>query len=558
MNRFDHSAPAAPVPTGHAASTPALRMMNLALHGLFFTLLVVLVVRGLVTGGLGQTSLLTAITLGSLYGLGGVGQRIRADRRLAGAWLVGVLVLWTGLTVVHPEFSYLAFPLYFVLLHLLSVVLAVPAVLGVTGIVVAAQAQTAGGLTAAKVVGPLAGLAVAVLTAAGYAALYRESRARARAVDVAMRMVQEVTETRNELAESQRAAGRLAERQRLAAEIHDTLAQGLSSIVLLARSAESALPADPSTAAERIGELGRTAAENLAEARRFVRELTPPALEEASLSEALRRLAERRGADFHLEGEPCPLPVEAEVALLRLTQQALANAVQHAQATRIAVTLSYLDDEVTLDVFDDGVGFDPHAHRTGEQSGFGLHGMRERMVALGGLLTVESAPGEGTAVAAAIPIPAVDLPGGEQESSEPAGTVRVGSRPSDKAPTLDGEWSGGQEPPRGGAADRGELTASGAVPATADWTVGDLAAEALGFGGGVDLDGVVQGPAPAPHADGEHAVTGSEPGARHDDHHRRDARRLKPTPPIVTRLIIGRLVPRRRLRGMLIRERSHS
>lgn len=560
VNRFDHSAPAAPVPTGHAASTPALRMMNLALHGLFFTLLMVLVVRGLVTGGLGQTSLLTAITLGSLYGLGGVGQRIRADRRLAGAWLAGVLVLWTGLTVVHPEFSYLAFPLYFVLLHLMSVVLAVPAVLGVTGIVVAAQAQTAGGLTAAKVVGPLAGLAVAVLTAAGYAALYRESRARARAVDVAMRMVQEVTETRNELAESQRAAGRLAERQRLAAEIHDTLAQGLSSIVLLARSAEAALPADPSTAAERIGELGRTAAENLAEARRFVRELTPPALEEASLSEALRRLAERRGADFHLEGEPCPLPVEAEVALLRLTQQALANAVQHAQATRIAVTLSYLDDEVTLDVFDDGVGFDPQAHRTGEQRGFGLHGMRERMAALGGLLTVESAPGEGTAVAAAIPIPAVDLPGGEQENSEPADTAGVGSRPSDKASTLDseGEWSGGQEPLPGLAADRGEITASGAVPATADWTVGDLAAEALGFGGGVDLDGVVQGQAPSPHADGEHAATGSESGARHDDHHRRDARRIKPTPPIVTRLITGRLVPCRRLRGMLTRERSHS
>jgi signal transduction histidine kinase len=560
VNRFDHSDPAAPVPTGHAASTPALRMMSFALHGLFFTLLAVLVVRGLVTGGLGQTSLLTAITLGSLYALGGVGQRIRADRRWAGAWLVGVLVLWTGLTLVHPEFSYLAFPLYFVLLHLLSVALAGPAVLGVTGIVVAAQAQTAGGLTAAKVLGPLAGLAVAVLTAAGYAALYRESRARARAVEVAMRMVEEVTETRNELAESQRAAGRLAERQRLAAEIHDTLAQGLSSIVLLARSAESALPSDTSAAAERISELGRTAAENLAEARRFVRELTPPALEEASLSEALRRLAERRGADFHLEGEPCPLPVESEVALLRLTQQALANAVQHAQATRIAVTLSYLDDEVTLDVFDDGVGFDPQAHRTGEQSGFGLHGMRERMAALGGLLTVESAPGEGTAVAAAIPIPVVDLPGGEQGSSEDARMARVGSGVADNASTLelDGESAGGQEPSGSGAPAHGETSATGAGPAKAERTVGDRAAEATGSGAEANLADVVESSAKPPHADVEPAPEGLESGARHDNRHRRDARRLKPTPPIVARLITGRLVSRRRLRSALISERSHS
>ncbi|MCC9307503.1 sensor histidine kinase [Kitasatospora sp. RB6PN24] len=562
MNRFDSSALAAPAPTGHAASTPALRMMNLALHGLFFTLLAVLVVRGLITGELGQTSLLTAITLGSLYGLGGVGQRIRADRRWAGAWLAGVLVLWSGLTVVHPEFSYLAFPLYFLLLHLLSVLPAIPAVLGVTGIVVAAQAQTAGGLTTAKVVGPLAGLAVAVLTAAGYAALYRESRARARAVDVAMRMVHELTEARNELARSQRAAGRLAERQRLAAEIHDTLAQGLSSIVLLARSAESALPSDPSAAAERIGELGRTAAENLAEARRFVRELTPPALEEASLSEALRRLAERRGADFHLEGEPCPLPVEGEVALLRLTQQALANAVQHAQATRIAVTLGYLDHEVTLDVFDDGVGFDPHTHRSGEQSGFGLHGMRERMAALGGVLTVESAPGEGTAVAAAIPIPAVDVSPGEQGGDDGALAARRGGRGGDKESTLHGERSGKQEPAGGRAPAYGEVAATGDEPLTAGVrTGGDPAtSQPKALGGEEDLDDAVEDLRTWSHVGGELAVGGFETSARHqgDDRHHRAAGRLKPTPPIVTRLMTGRFVPRRRVRGALIGERSHS
>jgi signal transduction histidine kinase len=615
VSRFSRPDLAAPVPTGHSASTPALRMMSLALHGLFFTLLAVLVVRGLVTGGLGVAWLLVAIVLGAVYALGGVVGRIRTDRRWAGCWLAVVLVLWSGLTMAHAEFSYLAFPLYFVLLHLLSVRLAVPALLGITGIVVAAQAQTAGGLTTAKVVGPMAGLAVAVLTASGYAALYRESRARARAVDIAMRMVEEVTQARSELAESQRTAGRLAERQRLAAEIHDTLAQGLSSIVLLARSAEAALPADPSAAAERLNELGQTAAENLAEARRFVRELTPPALVEASLSEALRRLAERKGADFLLEGEPCPLPVEAEVALLRLTQQALANAVQHAEATRIAVTLSYLDHEVTLDVFDDGVGFDPQAHRVGEQSGFGLHGMRERMAALGGQLTVESAPGEGTAVAAVIPLRPVDLPRSEGAGGSPASTVD-GRGPTDAegsmapAPNSSTQWRrrGGRsalevaesaielpileqlaaasKEPRGGslgaalsrrrrAGRRGTGTAGAAAwphtdgpgpgpgpgPGSGSATGQDRRDDHGGSGSGTDgsTDSHAGRDTFATHDGrdtyGEHGDHDGRDAQR--KHGRRRARRLKPTPPLVARLT-GRFAPGRRRRGTSFGQRSHS
>ncbi|AUG76192.1 sensor histidine kinase [Kitasatospora sp. MMS16-BH015] len=371
--------------------------MNLALHGLFFALLAVLLVRGVLGGDLGAPGLTTAVLLAAVYAAGGVVERVRTERLWAGAWFAAVVLLWIGLTLLHPEFCYLAFPLYFVCLHLMPARWAVPAVLALTGVVVAAQAGTEGGLTGPKVLGPVAGAAVALLTAYGYAALYRESRERQQLID-------DLVRTRGELAASQREAGVLAERQRLAREIHDTLAQGLSSIVLLARSADAALPAEPSVASERIREVGRTAAENLAEARRFVAALTPPALEDATLTEALRRLAGGAGADFHLEGEPYPLPVEAEVALLRLTQEALANAVRHARAARIAVTLGYLDDEVTLDVYDDGSGFDPAAVGAGS---FGLHGMRERIAALGGRLTVESAPGEGTAVAASLATRAV-------------------------------------------------------------------------------------------------------------------------------------------------------
>ncbi|GAA2145717.1 sensor histidine kinase [Kitasatospora kazusensis] len=395
MTRTEPPAPEGP---GHSANTPALRLMNLALHGLFFTLLAVLVARGLADGTLGAAALATAGALAAAYAAGGVVERIRTTRLWAGVWLATVVLLWTGLTLWHPEYCYLAFPLYFVCLHLMPVRWAVPAVLGLTAVVVAAQAGTDGGLTTPKVLGPLAGAAVALLTAYGYAALYRESRERQRLID-------DLVRTRDALAASQREAGVLAERQRLAREIHDTLAQGLSSIVLLARAADAALPADPAVAGERIREVGQTAAANLTEARRFVQALTPPALDDATLTEALRRLAAGPGAAFLLDGEPYPLPVEAEVALLRLTQEALANAVRHARARRIAVTLTYLDDEVTLDVFDDGVGFDPQsAPADHDRPTFGLHGMRERIAELGGSLTVESAPGEGTAVAVSLPL----------------------------------------------------------------------------------------------------------------------------------------------------------
>ncbi|MFG2823248.1 sensor histidine kinase [Kitasatospora sp. NPDC048365] len=386
--------------------------MNLALHGLFFTLLGVLLVRGVVGGGLGAGGLATAGVLAAVYASGGVAERVRDTRLWAGVWLGAVVALWIALTLQHPEFCYLAFPLYFVCLHVLPLRWSLTAVFALTGVVVAAQASTPGGLTVPKVLGPVAGAAVALLTAYGYAALYRESRARQQLID-------DLVRTRDELAASQREAGMLAERQRLAREIHDTLAQGLSSIVLLARSAEATLTTHPGAAAERIREVQDTASANLAEARRFVHALAPPALDDATLTEALRRLAAGADADFHLDGEPYPLPVEAEVALLRLTQEALANAVRHARASRIAVTLSYLDDEVTLDVFDDGIGFD--AVTAPGPDSFGLHGMHERITALGGTLTVESAPGEGTAVAVSLPLRAI----GTAESAPTEAPVAV-------------------------------------------------------------------------------------------------------------------------------------
>ncbi|MDF9816275.1 sensor histidine kinase [Streptomyces sp. SPB162] len=397
--------------------TPALRLMRAALHGTFFVLLAV-ALGPVAFGGEPVALLVPGLLLGLVYGAGVLRERREPSRSWVLGWLAAVTVLWSGLLLADRDVSYVAFPLFFLYLHVLPPRWSLPAVGAATALIVFVQSQGPGGLTAAKVIGPCAGAAVAVLTAFGYAALYREGRQRQRLID-------ELTRTRDELAASQREAGVLAERQRLAREIHDTLAQGLSSIVLLARAADSALRTDGAgagTARTRIQEAGHTASENLAEARRFVRDLTPPALQDAALPEALRRITDGFGSGpqasqdpapalvFRLDGDPYPLPIEVEIALLRLTQEALANVARHARARNAAVTLAFLDGQVTLDVYDDGVGFTPRAPGAprlpaGERVSFGLHGMRERIAGLGGTLTVESAPGEGTAVAAALPVP---------------------------------------------------------------------------------------------------------------------------------------------------------
>lgn len=209
----------------------------------------------------------------------------------------------------------------------------------------------------------------------------------------------------------------LAERERLAREIHDTLAQGLSSIQLLLRAAERALPQRPGTALGHVRQARTAAVGNLAEARRFVRALSPPDLEAGSLPAALERLCATTARTSPLavhcqvSGVPTALPTAHEVALLRIAQSALANTVRHAGARRAELTLSYMDTEVALDVVDDGAGFVPAevpapGSAAARGTGFGLAAMRARARALQGTLVVESAPGEGTAVAVTLPCPA--------------------------------------------------------------------------------------------------------------------------------------------------------
>jgi signal transduction histidine kinase len=206
-----------------------------------------------------------------------------------------------------------------------------------------------------------------------------------------------------------REAGVLDERQRMAGEIHDVLAQGLTGIVTQLEAADAAAgrPADWRRHLDAAKGLAR---DSLTEARRSVRALRPQNLSEAALPEAIGEVVEgwsqMHGVTAQLitTGTPRPLLPEIEMTLLRTAQEALANVARHAAANRVALTLSYMEDLVTLDVRDDGAGFDPAAARApGLDGGYGLNVMRERVSRIAGTLEVESEPGGGTAVSACVP-----------------------------------------------------------------------------------------------------------------------------------------------------------
>ena len=200
-----------------------------------------------------------------------------------------------------------------------------------------------------------------------------------------------------------REAGIQDERQRMAREIHDTLAQGLTGIVTQLQAAEQAT-ADPARLRRHVEAATRLARESLSEARRSVHALRPEPLETARLADALDAVAARWSAlhgipvEVTTTGTERPLRSEAEDALLRTAQEALANVAAHAGASRVGVTLSYLDGEVALDVRDDGRGIGG-----GRPGGFGLIAMRQRIESLSGSLRIESEPRYGTAISALVP-----------------------------------------------------------------------------------------------------------------------------------------------------------
>lgn len=316
---------------------------------------------------LGAVALLTAV-----YVCGST-RAVRQVPRITYLWGAVLTLAWVLLVIATPVGVWLAFPLFFLALHILPRAVGLLVVVVLTAIAVVGFALHADEWTVGAVAGPILGAGVAVLTMLSLETASAESQRR----------------------------GVVAERDRLAREIHDTLAQGLNGIHLLLGAADAHLTTRPEEARRLIEQARNMASNNLEEARRFVRALSPVDLAQRSLIDALDRLVSETSSPqitLTVSGSPQALPGGYDVALLRVAQEAVGNAVRHAAASRVAVTLTYMNDQVALDIVDDGNG------QATELGGFGMASMRQRAEGLGGTFVVESEPGRGTAIAVSLPL----------------------------------------------------------------------------------------------------------------------------------------------------------
>ncbi len=302
-------------------------------------------------------------------------------------WLAALAVLWLALLwSAGVPAIWLAFPMTLLQMHVLGPRRGVIAVTATTAAAIATGlALNLDRLGA--ILGPTIGAGLSIAVILGLETLIRDSERRQSLID-------ELVATQEQLAQAEHERGTLAERERLAREIHDTLAQGLSSIELLLRVAEETGDHSQVPTARQV------ALDNLAEVRQFVRALAPADLSESTLEDALARIAARTTGvtvGWTVSGERRDLPVSTAAELVRIAQSTLANVTRHAQAASAELNLAYRQDSVLLTVTDDGVGFDPSA------AGFGLRVLQERVSALGGQVQIVSAPSAGTTVSVEVP-----------------------------------------------------------------------------------------------------------------------------------------------------------
>lgn len=402
--------------TPRALST-TIRSMQIGLHLITAALIVVAASRA-VLDGVPLAPVLTGSLAFAGWYLGGIllANRVQG-RQIAGWWLAGLAVIWVGAVAASAEFIWLAFPLWLLAGYILRRLRwAVLFSIAVFGVVLAAPILQFGSISYATVIGPLLGGTFALSISRGYVELVNDLRERQRLVASLVQAQTEMAALQEELAQTQRLAGAKAERTRISRDIHDTIAQGFSSISLLATAALENGHGENGQAERMprtLAQIDAIARDNLVDVRRIVAALAPSELEEVALAGALRRMLDRLSeetgiaAELRVDDGLPALPTTVEVALLRTAQSALANVRQHANAHRVVVNLADAGDSVRLDIVDDGRGFDVNAWDSGAGSaggGYGLHSMRARLRELGGGLDVESAPGEGAALSAHVPL----------------------------------------------------------------------------------------------------------------------------------------------------------
>jgi len=347
------------------------------------------------------------VVFAAWYTLGAVGVRRRHDAWMRWAWLVVLAAVWAALSALAPEFIWVAFPLWLLAGHLLGLRPAAVFSTLVLAVVIVVPIVDSGTVDSAFVIGPVVGGLFAFGISRGYLRLIADARERQRLVASLIEAHDDLARLQEELGEAQRASGAVAERARLSRDIHDTIAQALSAILLLARSEPAAGEDDAVSGGDAraaLASIETIAADSLVDVRRIVHALDPAQLEEGSLAASLRRMLDRLAAETGIATEldadsTLPvLPVGVEIALLRTAQSALSNVRLHAGASRVVVHLTDAGDTVRLDVVDDGRGFDTArwaAEVDRGVAGYGLRSMRDRLRELGGGLEVESGAGPG-------------------------------------------------------------------------------------------------------------------------------------------------------------------
>jgi signal transduction histidine kinase len=226
------------------------------------------------------------------------------------------------------------------------------------------------------------------------------------------RLVCELESTRAELAVTHHEAGVRVERERMAREIHDTLAQGFTSILMLLQAAKITVDSDAAATRKRLELAERVARDNLDEARALIAAQSPAAgagpVEPLALvlGRTVASLGEELevAADFRVDGSEFELSPTVQVVLVRALQESLANIRKHAEARSVAVELTYRPHGARLTVADDGRGFDPNVEPGQGTGGYGLPGMRARLAQVGGVVELVSAPGQGTTVRVEVPV----------------------------------------------------------------------------------------------------------------------------------------------------------
>lgn len=334
------------------------------------------------------------------------GESYRDDRALIRfAVILGDMLLWFILVNISPAYYFVLFGLFGQVFRHLPIRFAVPSAIFLMAAIYYLEVSDSG--EPFSLTNPIVWVFV-LLTLSGIVLGVWVSRIIDQSVQ-RRQLIEQLEAAQEDLAAAERREGVLEERQRLAREIHDTLAQGFTSIVMHLEAAEQALPDDLDTLQKHLDRARGTARTNLDEARRVVQNLRPDELETHSLPDAIERTTRRWSEESGVPvtttttGNPVALHPDIEVALLRAAQEALNNIRKHAEATAVQLTLSYTKDVVILDVQDNGTGIsspDPSSH----DGGYGLQAMRERAAQFGGTVDVESDPGEGMTVVVSIPI----------------------------------------------------------------------------------------------------------------------------------------------------------